>query len=211
MTRAPAIARWFVHMPKTAGTTWRAALMTTPAADIGDPRHIPASAVPARARASFRVFGCLRAPDAWYVSLWRHAVADQEHHAALGAWTGGDLSLSAALTAWTGGACPEAAQARPFVICPTWGDFEWTPGEGLWSQAIRFWFMGADGWAVDDLVPVEDTDATLRSWGITPRPARNVRAGDAPALDPVQQRVIREADGAMFRAALAHAGQREAA
>ena len=182
---------------------------------MGDNSHWPAVCIPEGARAGFSVFGVLRPPAEWYVSLWRHAVGGKGQHLdALRAWTGGSTGLDQCVAAWTSGERPAAADAYPLVIVPANPArvIEWRQGEGLWSYCMRYFFVGNGGeWAVDELVPIEDTDATIREWGIQLRPRKNVRAGHAPTLPSALLGAVDIADGDMHRTALAFARRKVAA
>ena len=203
MIVCPAIGRAFVHMPKTGGTSWRNALGTTPGFHLLGRQHRPAAVLSESARLDLRVFGIYRPPEAWYPSLYAHAMLGKGAALArLRAWTGGSTEWPDVLEAWTSGAIPPAAIDCPGVIWEHEGPAAWQPGEGLWSWTMRHFFQWpAGGWAVDTLIHIDDSDAEIDALGLAHGKRRNVRLKALlPVVSGAQAAAIAKADGAMMSA-----------
>jgi len=199
----PAIDLVHVHMVKTAGTHWRSALGCTTGMRVLSRNHAPAASLSEAGRAGMVVQGVYRPPEAWYRSLFTHALrGEPECQVALRAWTGGSMEWDDALAAWTSGEMPEAAAARPGIIWPQAQGYEtpWVAGEGLWSWAMRHFFQWPDGsWAVDRLVHIDDTDACIAALGLPDRKRRNVspEGRKPPELTQEQLDAVHQVDGAL--------------
>ncbi|HLD90773.1 MAG TPA: hypothetical protein VI911_07160 [Patescibacteria group bacterium] len=209
MVLAPDIGRLLIHMPKTSGIRWRAMLLATPGArTLYASTHAPATSASQALRKDLTTFGLLRPPSDWYRSLYLHIMrSDDRRRAMLAEWGGGSLDFEAVLAGWLSGDCPARLIHAPGIL---WANhpkrrFRWTQGEGLWANAMRYFFQNAAGdWLVDELVPVDASDATIEAMGLVPVPLVNARPADAPTLPRptnAERARVKRVDGDLWREA----------
>ena len=111
LTVTDKLAYW--HMPKTGGMSVYKVLQTcgtNPEWVKGLKRHGPAEHIPQSALAKRALFGTVRDPWSWYVSLYQHAGCDEKGIENLKVMGNGDSSFKAVLRSLTS---PEVILERP--------------------------------------------------------------------------------------------------
>jgi len=124
----------YVHMPKTGGLWVAKVLEAVGGSKIPKiHRHCFAGDVPASWTEGRLMFGTVRDPWSWYVSLWRHLSVGRDGQMLLRHLGSGDQSFEAFLRGAT----------DPAVWCQTpnrytQGSWDWpVGGDGLWSETFR--------------------------------------------------------------------------
>jgi hypothetical protein len=124
----------YVHMPKTGGL-WVAKVLEA----VGGSkvpklhRHCFAGDVPESWTEGRLMFGTIRDPWSWYVSLWRHLSVGRDGQMLLRHLGGGNQSFEAFLR---GATDPAVWCQTPNRYTQAWWDWP-VGGDGLWSETFR--------------------------------------------------------------------------
>lgn len=124
----------YVHMPKTGGIWVTKILESVGGVRIkGLARHCYAGDVPASWVEGRLMFGTVRDPWGWYLSLWRHLAYGRDGQMLLRHLGRGDQSFDAFIRGVTD---PSVWCQTPNRYTEGWWDWP-VGGDGLWSETFR--------------------------------------------------------------------------
>lgn len=124
----------YVHMPKTGGIWVTKILLGMGGIKVpGLKRHAPAGDLASSWTEGRLMFGTVRDPWSWYVSLWCHLRAGRDGQMLLRALGQGDQSFEAFLR---GATDPAVWMNAPQRFTAPWWDWP-AGGDGLWSETFR--------------------------------------------------------------------------
>jgi hypothetical protein len=148
----------YVHMPKTGGIWVTKVLETVGGTRIPKlHRHCNAQDIPDTWRDGRLMFGTIRDPWSWYVSLWRHLALGRDGQMLLRHLGKGDQGFEAFLR---GATDPGVWMTTPQRYTTAWWDWP-AGGDGLWSETVR------SVYGHGDLIPEVLIDTAQLTEGLT--------------------------------------------